>query len=93
MVFADTSSSYPYCTINLTVHTNAYDKQLGAVISQNNKTILFFSIRLINPQHIYTTTKKEPLAIFEGLKKLRGIRFGYKINVFLDNKIWHMLQT
>ena len=41
------------------VHTDASDKQLGAVISQKNKIITFLSRRLIKPQHNYNTTDKE----------------------------------
>ena len=65
MVSAETLLSYSYWTTPLTVHTDAYDKQLGSFISQNNKLITFFSRRLINPQRKYTTTKKELLAIVE----------------------------
>ena len=43
MVSAETLLSYPDWTLTFTVHTNEYDKQLGAVISQNNKPIAFFS--------------------------------------------------
>ena len=34
--------NYTYCTIPFTVHIIASDKQLCAVISQNNKNIAFF---------------------------------------------------
>ena len=43
MVSADTLLSYTDWTINFTIHTHASDKQLGDFISQNNKTIVFFS--------------------------------------------------
>ena len=39
------------------VHTYAYDKQLGAVISQDKKPIAFFSTILSKPQRNYTTTE------------------------------------
>ena len=50
MVSAEMLLSYPYCKLTFTVHTDSSNKQLGAVISQNNKPIAFFSRRLINPQ-------------------------------------------
>ena len=92
MVSVDNLLSYPDWKIPFTVHTDASDKQLGAVISHNNKLISFFSIRLIKTQHNYTINKKEILTIYELLKQLSGIIFGYKINVSSDNEIWSMLQ-
>ena len=86
MVSDETLLSYPDWEIPFTVHTDASDKQLGAVISQNNKPIAFFSRRLGKPQSNYTRTDKELLAIVECLKQFRGIIFGYEINVFSDHK-------
>ena len=48
MVSAKTLLSYPYWKIPFAVDTDASDKQLGAVISQNNNRI--FSWILRNPQ-------------------------------------------
>ena len=78
--------SYPYWKIPFTVHTYAYDKQLCAVISHNNKHIAFFSRILRKPQHNYTTTKKKLLAIVEFIKQFQGIIFGYEINIFSYHK-------
>ena len=39
MVSSETLLSYPYCKLPFTVQTYTSDKQLGAVISQNNKPI------------------------------------------------------
>ena len=68
MVSADTLMSDPYWKLTFTVHTDASNKHLGAVISQNNKPINFFSMRLSKPQQNYITTEKEILAIVECLK-------------------------
>ena len=68
MVSLETLLSYTDCNLPFTVHTDASDKQLGAVISKNKKPIDLFSRKLINPQRNYTTTKKELLAIVECLK-------------------------
>ena len=92
MVSAETLLTYPHWKLPFIVHTDASDKQLGAVISHNKKPIAFFSIILIKAQLRYTTTEKELLSILECLKKLRVIFFGYEINLFLDNKIWSMPQ-
>ena len=50
MISANTLSSYPDWKIPFTVHTYDSDKQLGDVISDNNKTIASFSIILSKPQ-------------------------------------------
>ena len=50
MVSSETLLSYPDWKLTLTFHTDASDKQLGAVISQNNKPISFFSRIQIKPQ-------------------------------------------
>ena len=81
MVSADTLFSYPDWKIPFTVHIDASDKQLGAVISQNNKPIVLFSRILSRIQCNYTMTEKELLTIVERLKKFRGIPFGYEIKI------------
>ena len=86
MVSTDTLLNYPYWKLPLTVHTDASDKQLGSVISQNNKPIAFFYRKFSKPHRNYTTTKKELLAIVECLKKLLRIIFDYEINVFSYHK-------
>ena len=60
--------TYPDWSIPFDVHTDASDKQLGAVISQNGKPIAFFSRRLSKSQQNYTTTEKELFSIVECLK-------------------------
>ena len=54
---------YPDWSKPFTVHTDASDKQLGAVISQDNKPLAFFSRRLSKSQRNYTVTEKELLSI------------------------------
>ena len=63
MVSAETLLSYPYHKIPFLVHIDASDRNLGAVISQNNKPIALFSRRPIKPQHNCTTIEKELLAV------------------------------
>ena len=78
--------TYPDWTKPFDVHTDASDKQLGAVISQENRPIAFFSRRLSKAQRNYTTTEKELLSIVECLKQFRNILFGYEIHVYSDHK-------
>ena len=86
MVSDETLLSYPYWTLTFTVHTDASDKQIGAVIIPNNKFIAFLSRRLSKPQNNYTMTEKELLAIVEPLNQFHGILFGHDINIFSYHK-------
>ena len=86
MVAQEVFLTYPDWNLPFCVHTDASDKQLGAVISQNNKPIAFFSQRLTKPQRNYTTTEKELLSIVECLKQFCNILFGYEIHVYSDHK-------
>ena len=61
MVSTDTLLNHTDFKIPLTVHAHVSDKQLGDIISQNNKPAAFFSRRLINPQLFYTMKEKELL--------------------------------
>jgi len=61
MVSAETLLNYPDWTIPFTIQIDASDKQLGPVISQNDKPIAFFSRRLSKAHLNYTTTEKELL--------------------------------
>ena len=69
MVSAEALLIYPYWKLSFTVNTDAYDKQLGAVISHNNKPIAFFSRILSKTHRNYTTTEKELLMIVVCLKQ------------------------
>ena len=73
MVSKETLLTYPDWSIPFTVHTDASDYQLGAVISQNDKPIAFFSRKLNSAQKNYTTTEKELLSIVECVKQYRNI--------------------
>jgi hypothetical protein len=69
----------------LKIYTDASSKQLGAVITQDNRPIVFFSRKLSNVQRKYSVTKIELLAIVETLKELKGMLWGQNIKVFTDN--------
>jgi hypothetical protein len=67
------------------IHTDASTKQLGAVITQDNRPIAFFSRKLSDAQSKYTVTKLELLAIVETLKEFNGMLWGQRINVCTDH--------
>ena len=78
--------SYPDFTKSFDIYTDASHTQLGAVISQNEKPIAFYSRKLNTAQTHYTTTERELLAIVETLKEFRNILLGQTIKVYTDHK-------
>jgi hypothetical protein len=68
------------------IYTDASTKQLGAVITQDNRPIVFFSRKISDAQSIYTVTELELLAIMETLKEFNGMLWGQRINVYTDHK-------
>ena len=82
----ETLLHYPDFNKPFEIHTDASKYQLGAVITQNNKPVAFYSRKLRDGQHNYTTTERELLAIVETLKEFRTILLGHKIKVYTDHK-------
>jgi hypothetical protein len=60
--------------------------QLGAVITQDNRPIAFFSRKLSKMQQKYSVTEIELLAIVETLKEFKGMLWGQDIKVYTDHK-------
>jgi hypothetical protein len=76
--------AYPDYSKVFAIYTDASSKQLGAVITQDDKPMAFFSWKLSNTQHKYSITKIELLVIVETLKELKGMLWGKK-KVFTDH--------
>ena len=83
----DVMLAYPNFLKKFVIHTDAGDRQLGAVISQDNKPIAFYSRKLNPAQTRYTTTERELLSIVETLKEFKTILLGYEIDTYTDHKI------
>ena len=64
--------AYPDYLQEFEIHTDASSKQLGAVITQGNKPIVFFRRKLTEMQHPYSVTEIELLAIVETLKSSKA---------------------
>jgi transposase InsO family protein len=76
---------YPNFNEVFHIHTDASKTQLGAVISQYNRPIAFYSRKLNPAQTRYTTGERELLAVVETLKEFKNILFGQKIHVHTDH--------
>ena len=59
---------------------------MGAVITQGNRPIAFFSRKLSTTQQKYSVTEIELLAIVETLKEFKGMLWGQHIKVYTDHK-------
>ena len=78
--------SYPNFSQPFVIHTDASILQLGAVISQDDKPIVFYSKKVNSAQVNYTTAERELLSIVETLKELRNMLLGQQIKVYTDHK-------
>ncbi len=72
----DVVLAYPDYSKVYEIYTDASSKQLGAVITQDNRPITFFSWKLSNTQCKYSVTKIELLAIVETQKKVQRDAMG-----------------
>ena len=78
--------AYPDFTKPFEIYTDASTMQLGPVITQGNRPIVFFSRELSVTQTKYSVAKIELLAIVETLKELQGMLWGHTIKVYADHK-------
>jgi hypothetical protein len=77
--------AYPDYSKVFEIYTDASSNQLGAVITQENRPIAFFSWKLSTMQHKYSVTKIELLAIVKTLKEFKGMLWGQSIKVYTDH--------
>jgi len=68
------------------ISIDASTKQLGLVITQDNRPIAFFGRKLSGAQSKYTVTELELLAIVETLKEFNGMLWRQRIIVYTDHK-------
>ena len=82
----DTLLAYTDFIKRFEIHIDASDHQLGAVISQEGKTIAFYGCKLTKKQKCYTLTEKKLLSIVETLKSFRTILLGQQLKIYTDHK-------
>jgi hypothetical protein len=84
-VSQETLLAFPDFEKEFHVYTNASNKQLGAVIMQEGKPLVFYNRKLNSAQTCYTTGEQELLSIVETLKEFRDILLGQQVIVHTDH--------
>ena len=69
-----------------TLMTDASDKTIGAVLSQDDHPIAFTSRKLLDAELNYPTHEKELLAIINALRVWRHYLLNQKVTIFTDHK-------
>jgi hypothetical protein len=77
--------TYPDYSKVFEIYTDASSKQLGAVITQDNKPVAFFSQKLSDTQRKFSVTKNEVLVIVKTLEEFKGMQWGQQIKVLTDH--------
>jgi hypothetical protein len=69
----DVALAYPDFSKEFEIHTNGSSSQMGAVITQDNRPLAFWSRKLTRTEKKYSVTEIELLAIVEVLKEFKGM--------------------
>eukprot|EP00804_Cyclotella_cryptica_P013404 CCRYP_005150-RA/>CCRYP_005150-RA protein AED:0.40 eAED:0.61 QI:0/0/0/1/0/0/2/0/123 len=67
-------------------YTDGSKRQLGSIITQNNRPIAFFSRKISVCHQKYSVIEIELLVIVETLKEFKGMLWGQAIVVYTDHK-------
>jgi hypothetical protein len=78
-IVKDVVLAYPEYSKVFEIFTDASSKQLGAVITQDNRPIAFLSPKLSNTQSKYRVTEIELLVNVKTLKEFKGMLWGQNI--------------
>eukprot|EP00804_Cyclotella_cryptica_P004378 CCRYP_006796-RA/>CCRYP_006796-RA protein AED:0.34 eAED:0.38 QI:0/0/0/1/0/0/3/0/249 len=81
-IASDVTLAYPDYSQGFEIYTDSSKFQLGAVIIQNNRPLVFFN----QAQQKYSMTEQELLVIVETLKEFKGMLWGQQITVYTDHK-------
>jgi hypothetical protein len=86
IIARDVALAYLDYSKEFEIYTDTSSRQMGAVLTQQNRPIVFFSRKLSTTQQNYSVTEIELLAIVETIKKFKGMLWGHKIKVYTDHK-------
>ncbi len=82
----ETVVAYPVFLKPFEIYTDASSTQFGAMITQDNRPIAFFSRKLSKTQQKYSVTEIELLAIVETLKEFKGMLWGQDKSLYRSQK-------
>ena len=86
IIRAEALMAYPNHNKPFHIYTDASDYQMGAVINQEEKTVVYWSLKLNDSQNNYTAMDKELLYIVMVLKLFITKLLGYDLHIHTDNK-------
>ena len=73
IVVEDAMLHYPNFNKEFEIHTDSSNCQMGAIISQGERPVAYWSKKLSEAQQKYPTTDQELLTIVECLKQFKKI--------------------
>ena len=79
IVSREVTMAYPDFSQPFDIYTDASSRQLGAVITQNNRPIAFYSKKLSAAQQNYSVTDLELLSVVMTLREFRNILLGHSV--------------
>ena len=82
----DVVLAYPDYSQGFEIYPHSSKFQLGAIITQNNRPLAFFSCKMKTAQQKYSMTEQKLLAIVETLKELKSLLWGQTITVYTYHK-------
>ena len=78
--------AHPEYSKDFEIYTYTLSKQVGSLITQDNRPLVIFSRKLSIKQQKFCVTKLELLAIVEILKEFKGMLWGQRLKVYTDHK-------